>query len=214
VTAWSSSADGAEEGGDWCDVVAISEDTIALTVGDVAGHGEAVAATMASMRASVLRGVHNFRAPSEILSVVNGVACSHGDGVIVTAIVAFLNYRLRTLAFANAGHPPPLLLSGKGEAYLAHRPADVPLGVFPNHRSADFVIALPLDAMLVLYTDGITEHARDPVQGEVELRKAARDVFERPEADAAQAIALQVLRERRGSDDAAVLALRTANQAS
>jgi len=59
-----------------------------------------------------------------------------------------------------------------------------------------------------LYTDGVTEHARDPIQGEVELVRAARFVYERPELDATQGIASLVFATARGDDDAAMLALR------
>lgn len=107
VTLWSSPADGAQAGGDWCDVVTISDESVAFTVGDVLGHGEAIAGTMAAIRASVLRAIHDIHVPSDVLSVANTVAVNRGDGVIVTAVVSFLNHCLQTLTFANAGHPPP-----------------------------------------------------------------------------------------------------------
>jgi serine phosphatase RsbU (regulator of sigma subunit) len=208
VTAWSRSAGGARAGGDWCDAFAISEDTIAVTVGDVSGHGAPVAKTMAAMRASVLRTLHDTRAPSDVLVLANEAAFNHGDGTIVTAIVAFVNWRQRTLAFANAGHPPPLLLTVGGQAFLEHPPADLPIGIFATYHAADYAIALPAGAMLVFYTDGITEHERDLVRGEVELAQAARWVFERPEIDAAHAIARQLVGQHPVLDDAATIVLR------
>jgi serine phosphatase RsbU (regulator of sigma subunit) len=208
VTAWSRSAGGARAGGDWCDAVAISEDIIAVTVGDVSGHGAPVAKTMAAMRASVLGTINDTPVPSEVLVLANEAAFNHGDGTIVTAIVAFVNCRQRTLAFANAGHPPPLLLTVDGEAFLEHAPADLPIGIFATYRAADYVIALPAGAMLVFYTDGITEHERDLIRGEVELAEAARWVFERPELDAAQAIARRLVGKHPVLDDAATIVLR------
>lgn len=209
VSNWVSPAGGAEAGGDWCDVVTISEEMVALTIGDVSGHGAAVAGTMAAMRAAVLRSIYDIRVPSEILAVVNDVALSRGDGVIVTAIVAFFNNRRHTLTFANAGHPPPLLLSNAFQAFLTHPPADLPLGIVPHYGAADYVIALPYDALLVLYTDGITEHDRDPIQGETDLSDAARFAYDWPDVDAADAIAQQIFRKGPGHDDAAALVLRT-----
>ena len=208
VTAWNSPAGGAFAGGDWCEAIAVSLQTVVLTIGDVSGHGEDVAAPMASLRAAVLRSVHDMQAPSDILSFLNDIAYTWRDGVLVTAIVAVVDYRLRTLTFANAGHPPPLLVSDAGFAFLQQPPADLPLGVFPHYRAANYVIALPSDALLTLYTDGVTEHARDPIQGEVELVRAARFVYERPELDATQGIASLVFATARGDDDAAMLALR------
>ena len=92
---------------------------------------------------------------------------------------------------------------------LAWSAEDLPLGVFAQHNAAEYVIALPLDALLVLYTDGITEHDRNPVRGETELVEAARYAFERPQLLAARTIARSVLRKQRGDDDAAALAVRT-----
>jgi serine phosphatase RsbU (regulator of sigma subunit) len=202
-------ANGERAGGDWCEIFALPDEVIVMTVGDVAGHGEEVAGTMTAMRSAIVAAIRESRVPSEVLSLANDVAVTLGMG-IVTAIVGFFDCRHRTLTFANAGHPPPLLVTGAAEAFLEHYPADLPLGVFPNYRSADSVIALPPEAMLVFYTDGVTEHDRDPVRGEVELTAAARHAFDHAEADAAKVIAQAVLHTLPSSDDAATIVLRTA----
>ncbi len=43
ATVWNSPAGDAQAGGDWCDVISVADDIIAVTIGDVAGHGEPVA---------------------------------------------------------------------------------------------------------------------------------------------------------------------------
>ena len=209
VTIWSSGADGALAGGDWCDVITVSEEAIAFTVGDVAGHGAEVADTMAAIRAAVVQAMSEIHDPADVLAIANTVAFGHGEGVIVTAIVAFLDTRFQTLTFANAGHPPPLLLTSEGHAYLEHPPSDLPLGIFPEHQAANYVVAIPADALVVFYTDGITEHERDPIRGEAQLSAAARHVYEWPEFDDARAIAQTVLHACRGDDDAAAMVLLT-----
>ena len=206
---FSSPAGRARVGGDWCEVVELSIESIALVLGDVAGHGERVARKMEAIRASVLQAIRNNGAPSRVLAVGNELASGWGDDTLVTAVVAVVDRRRRTLTFANAGHPPPLLLSHDGHAFLEQRPADLPLGVFPRHLCAEYVVALPLDSLLVLYTDGITEHDRDPVRGEDELVEAAQFAFHRPHLDAARLVARRVLERKRGHDDAVALALRT-----
>ena len=211
LTAWNSPFGGAQSGGDWCEAFALSEHVTALTIGDVSGHGETVALQMAAMRAAVLRAIREIRIPSDVLAAINHIACSYGDGdgLIATAIVAIIDRRFGTLAFANAGHPPPLVLTASGHAFLHQPPADLPLGVFSNYVGADYVIALPVDALVVFYTDGVTEHRRDPVRGEADLIAASNAVHGLPELNAARAIARRVFRTRRGSDDAATLAVRT-----
>ena len=207
VTVWNSPTGGAAAGGDWCDAVRISDDEILFTVGDVSGHGEAVAAAMEAMRSSILRSIQHLRVPSAVLAAANRTAAEH-DYTIVTAIVAVFNQRLHTLVFANAGHPPPLLISENRHAYVDHPPADLPLGVFRSHSAADYVIALPRDVLMVFYTDGVTEHERVPIRGESELAQAAQHAYGHPESDAAANIAGDVFRSGRGHDDAAVMALR------
>jgi serine phosphatase RsbU (regulator of sigma subunit) len=70
------------------------------------------------------------------------------------------------------------------------------------------VIALPRDVLMVFYTDGVTEHERDPIRGEAELVQAVQRAYGDPESDAASLIAEEVFRSGRGHDDAAVMALR------
>jgi serine phosphatase RsbU (regulator of sigma subunit) len=211
ISAWISPAGGADVGGDWCEVVPVSDDVVALTVGDVAGHGGAVQDMMACVRDALVAAIGVTHAPSAVLEIANASAVRFfdGDGVIVTAIVAFFDHRAHTLTFANAGHPPPLMMTGDRAAYLAQRPADLPLGIYRHHRAADYVVALPLDAVVLFYTDGITEHDRDPVRGELELAEAARLTYDRPSIDLAHAVATRILEGKRGDDDAAILALRS-----
>ena len=208
ITIWSLPAGDAPAGGDWCEAVEISEDLVALTVGDVSGHGKGVAPTMAAVHVRVMRAIQHMRDPVAVLSVANEFAFNYGEGVIVTAIVAFFNRRLHTLTFANAGHPSPLLLSRECHAFLEHSPADLPLGLYAQYNAANYVVALPLDALIVLYTDGITEHRRDPVRGEEELAEAARLIYDRTEGDDARGIAGEVLRTGSSHDDASVMVVR------
>lgn len=199
----------AKAGGDWCEVLELSEEAVALVLGDVAGHGQAVAEKMERMRASLLQAIRNDGVPSAVLAAGNEVVSEWRDETLVTAIVAIVDRSRCTLTFANAGHPPPLLIGRSEHAFLVHSPADLPLGVFSRYQAADYVIALPVDALLVLYTDGITEHDRDPLIGEDELVEAARFAYARPDLHAAQTIATRILSRRRGHDDAASIALRT-----
>ncbi len=208
VTAWNSPAGGAQAGGDWCEVLWTSEEELAFTIGDVSGHGESVSDKMEAMRASVLQAIRHVRVPSEVLAVANSVAVNGYENLMVTGIVAVFNQRLHTLTFANAGHPPPLLLAGDRHAFLEHPPADLPLGIFPHFVAANYVISLPRDVLLVFYTDGLIEHDRNPIRGETEIAQAALCAYDLPDNHAAGIIAEDVFKSGRGHDDAAVLTLR------
>jgi serine phosphatase RsbU (regulator of sigma subunit) len=184
VNLWSSPAGGARVGGDWCEAIQLSDDAIALTVGDVAGHGEPAAEAKEAVRNAIFAGIHESADPAMVLAGANSVAYAWGEeGVMVTAIVAILNRRLRTLVFANAGHPPPLVMTAEGHGFVSHVVGDLPLGIFRAHRASDYVVAVPAGALIVFYTDGITEHARDIFLGEDELVEACRSLYDLPVAD-------------------------------
>lgn len=210
ASSWNSPAEGVKAGGDWCAAIELSADTLALTIGDVSGHGLSVAEPMRAMRSSILGAMQETQVPSEILSVANAVAAGYnGDGIMVTAIVAFLDHRLRTLTYANAGHPPPLLVSKDQYTYLAPPLADLPLGIFRRHFAADYVVAVPRDGLVVLYTDGVTEHNQDPIQGEKDLAEAGQRIYWTSDPNPAREIANHFFgagAARR--DDAAILAIR------
>jgi serine phosphatase RsbU (regulator of sigma subunit) len=209
ITRWSSPSGHAVSGGDWCDAVHVSEDILAITVGDVSGHGEAASGTMHLVRSAIVKAIRDGRNPSETLCIANDLAYAREGGVIVTAIVGVLDKRKRTFVYANAGHPPPILLFERQHRFLKQTRADLPLGIFRHHHCADHVERLEDNALLVLYTDGITEHARDVLLGELELAESARGAYDAPSSETARIIADRVLRELRGNDDAAVLTVRT-----
>jgi serine phosphatase RsbU (regulator of sigma subunit) len=209
ITRWSSPAGNARSGGDWCDALRLSSDSLVLTVGDVSGHGEAASGTMHVVRSAIVKAAREGRSPSETLCFANDLAYARAGGVIITAIVGVMDLRKRTFVYANAGHPPPILFFEREHRFFRQARADLPLGIFRHHHCADHVENLADDSLLVLYTDGITEHARDLLLGELELAEASRRAFEEPENETARNIAERVLRELRGGDDAAVLTVRT-----
>jgi serine phosphatase RsbU (regulator of sigma subunit) len=208
ISQWKSAAGTCQSRGDWCDVVDISDDAFALTVGDVSGHGAAVSTTMRRIRSWTLKGIRQRRAPADILRSVNAFVHERFGDTLATAIVAILNRRQRTLTYANAGHPPPLLLTHNTHVVLKHPLSDLPLGVVANHRSGDHVVLLESGALLVAYTSGVTDHARELMRGEAELLDAGRAAHEKCVPDTACFIAERVLRGAGGLDDAAILAVR------
>ncbi len=83
---WSANADGERSGGDWCAIVPVSEHAVALSIGDVAGHGLAAAAELGIMHAAILGALTETRVPSDVLVAANAVAYNQASPIIVTAI--------------------------------------------------------------------------------------------------------------------------------
>ncbi len=98
-------------------------------------------------------------------------AKTHPDG-LVTAFLGIIDPLSGTIAYASAGHPPPFVrrpdetidrLGGHG----------LPLGLRgEGPLEATSVAGRDDDALLVLYTDGLTEAGRDVEAGEGRLADA------------------------------------------
>ena len=94
--------------------------------------------------------------PGELLARVNwSIMDELPAGKYVTMIYGVLDPTRRTLTFANAGHPWPLLVDGEGARSIPTREG-IPLGLSPGRYSEETVTLAP-GARLLFYSDGITE---------------------------------------------------------
>ena len=156
--------DVAQVGGDWYDAFCLMDDSIALVIGDVAGHDMHAAGRMGAIRHK-LRAIASDRVapPSEVLRRLDAVIRRLAPGDLVTMIYARLipppDADARwTLEWSSAGHPPPLLLPPGAEPALLPTDPDPPIGVIDLQRT-DQRLDLPRGATIVLFTDGLIERA-------------------------------------------------------
>lgn len=153
-----------EVSGDYYDWVPIYNDQIGIVVADVSGKGVPAALLMAFLRASLRAATHIGYAPHVSLVKANYLLWESIErNQYVTAFYGVLDASHRTLAYANAGHNPPLLLDARGNVKFIDR-GGVPLGMFRDTRYYEYYLTIEPDEVLVLYTDGVTE-AQSP-QGE------------------------------------------------
>ncbi len=150
-----------EVSGDYYDWVRVFDDQIGLVIADVSGKGVPAALLMAFLRASLRAAIHIGYAPHISMAKVNYLLWeSIQRHQFVTAFYGVLDATNRTLAYSNAGHNPPLLMSKDGTASFIER-GSVPLGMFRETRYYEFYLALEPGQLLVLYTDGVTEAANE-----------------------------------------------------
>lgn len=143
-------------GGDWYDYIPLSDGRVAIVLADVSGKGMPAALLMSATRGIVRSLAPLAQGPSEVLSRVNQVLLSDfATGQYVTMIYAVLDPAARTLTFASAGHPWPLLCHGTDVRPL-HTDAGMPLGLLPGDFS-EHVVKLCCDFRLLFFTDGISE---------------------------------------------------------
>lgn len=162
-------------GGDWFDVLPLAGDRVLLVIGDVAGRGMQAAAFMSQMRAAVRAYARQDADPARVLAECAELAFTQPMADLVTVGCGLLDLATGDLAWATAGHPPPLLLRpGRPGVLLDHRPGP-PIGAgAAGHRTT--TVALAAGDALVLYTDGAVEDRRRALgDGIAELLAACPD---------------------------------------
>lgn len=192
-------------GGDWYDALRLSDGRIVVSIGDVAGSGLSAAVIMASMR-QVIRGVAQVYAdPVAMLDAADRTLKTEHPDIFVTAFVGVFDPITRTLTYASAGHPPPLLREPSGTVYQLQG-GSPPIGLRMRGEEA-VSITLPEECLLVFYTDGLIEVERNIIAGQERLLAAvaAPDIASMP--NCAEALYKRLL-ERGSSDDVVILTLR------
>lgn len=148
-------------GGDYYDLVKISDDELLFAIGDVSGKGVPAALLMANLQAFLKsickQGMPLDRATDFINDLVSE---NTTNGSFITFFWGIINDLTRELSYVNAGHNPPLLI--RDGAIRKLKAGGMILGVMPTlipYNSEK--VQLEKGDFMVFYTDGITE-AMDP----------------------------------------------------
>lgn len=150
-----------EVGGDLYDFFRKGDDLF-FVIGDVSGKSVTAAMLMSATVNLFRSAVRRLQSPKVIMEEMNAVLSENNPSLMfVTAFIGRLHVPTGELLYCNAGHLPPLKVSGQQSAVsmLALQP-NIPLGYDGKYRFIEQGTMLAQDDMVVLYTDGITE-ARD-----------------------------------------------------
>ncbi len=154
-------------GGDWYDVFYLPSGRSIVAVGDVAGHGLEVAAVMAQLR-HALRA-YLVRAPSIDVALVrlNHLTRTLLPAEMATLVLAELDLADGVVRFANAGHPPPLVIGRDGVRLVGQR--GMALGILSpaEYRLAEEPVRP--GERLVLYSDGLIERRTSTLDQRIAL---------------------------------------------
>jgi PAS domain-containing protein len=154
---------GVHVGGDWFSAVELPDGDALLVVGDVAGHGVDAVATMAQLRFTAKGMVITGSSLTGALARLNTLLLHSRDShATATMVLARYDPRQRRLVWAQAGHPPPLLLRDGVVRYL-DRPKGMLLGATPNPVFEEAECRLAPGDRLILFTDGLVEHPPESI---------------------------------------------------
>jgi serine phosphatase RsbU (regulator of sigma subunit) len=155
-------AAGADVGGDWYDCVPLSDDSVALVMGDVVGRGVTAAALVGKLRNALLAYALDGHPAPEVAARLNRFMFEAGERPMATLLYAVYRPRAHTVEIVSAGHPPPLTRRAGTVSELKVVPS-VPLGAFSDTRFESVTVPLERGSMLVLYTDGLVDRRRVPI---------------------------------------------------
>ncbi len=150
-------------GGDFFDIVRLSDTRCGILICDVMGHGVRAGLLTALIRGVVEEVGPHARDAAQVVGELNRslmpIVHQTGQPVFATAFYGIIDVTAGTLTYANAGHPPPLVLrAATGEVVLLSLPDPEPAAglvedfMYSNHQCRFH----PGDVFLG-YTDGLFE---------------------------------------------------------
>ncbi|MDH7514416.1 MAG: SpoIIE family protein phosphatase [Bacteroidota bacterium] len=204
-------------GGDYYDVITLSDHEYVLGIGDVAGKGVPASLLMANVQAA-LRIIAPLRLPmDEATRRLNALVFSNTEpDTFITFFWGLLDTRAHTFTYVNAGHNPPHLFHTDGR----HRSLDAGgliLGVVdePFPYETETVEVLPGD-ILVAFTDGVSEAFSPEMKeyGTARLERLVLDKAGSSARDILESIRRDVLRHSSGMKQADDITLLVVGRAS
>jgi serine phosphatase RsbU (regulator of sigma subunit)/anti-sigma regulatory factor (Ser/Thr protein kinase) len=196
-------------GGDWYDVVDLEDGRIALIVGDCVGHGLAAATVMGQVRSACRALLLENPSPAAALAGLDRFAARLPGARCTTAVCAVLNPESGELVYSSAGHPPPIVVHADGTTRILDDGHTIALGIRPHRPRPEARVTLPARATLLLYTDGLVERRRLPLDdGISRAASLLQDGLAEPLEDLANRIMSRLAPSAGYQDDVALLLYR------
>jgi len=152
----------ADVGGDFYDFIDLGDNRLAVTLGDVAGHGLEAALVMGMVKKALNMRAANRDDPAEVLSLTNNdIFPDLARDTFVTCFYGILDIGAHTIRFARAGHSFPLIYRPGTNELSMIKSDGMSLGIM---KGAPFEKAIKISSFtlekgdfFIQYTDGLTE---------------------------------------------------------
>ncbi len=150
--------------GDFCTINRLSDDSVAVFIADVMGHGVRAGLITAMISALVEKFSAVAADPAEMLTKINqsllAILKHSENSLFVTGFYLVADTARSQILYANAGHPEPLLLHrlrGELKSMSANGRGGPPLGLFEDARYQTCQCPMAADDFIMLFTDGLFE---------------------------------------------------------
>jgi PAS domain-containing protein/anti-sigma regulatory factor (Ser/Thr protein kinase) len=167
---------GLQVGGDWYDVIALSEDRVALVIGDVQGHSAGAATIMGQMRTAVRAYAVEGHPPDVVISHANRLLVGMETDLFATCCYAELDMEEDNILFVRAGHLSPMMRHPDGRTEEVLVEGGPPLGILADAEFPMTAVPIVPGAVLALVTDGLVEAADLPLDEGMRRMRASLTV--------------------------------------
>ena len=163
-----------EVGGDWYDAFRLAGGRVGIVVGDVVGRGLVAASAMGQLRSAVRALAGADLEPAAVLGHLDTFVEQVDAARYATLAYADVDPDTGSVAFASAGHLPPVLLEPGSPPRLFMEGRSPPLGVTAQGLDrSQAAFTLEPGAGFLLYTDGLVERRTEPIDAGLERLLAA-----------------------------------------
>jgi len=144
-----------EVGGDLYDYF-IRDEKLFFCIGDVSGKGVPASLVM-TVTCTLFRAISSHHgSPARIVTSMNNfLTRNNSNNMFVTFFLGVLDLASGHMSYCNAGHNPPILLSGDIRPLNAL--PNLPLGILSGNEFKEQEVTLHPDDAIFLFTDGVTE---------------------------------------------------------
>jgi sigma-B regulation protein RsbU (phosphoserine phosphatase) len=143
--------------GDFYDFIIEDDKRLCILVADVSGHGVGAALIGSMLKVAFAAQAEHIFNPARVLEGINEILYGRIEGNFVTACCLFIDLEKRSISYANAGHPQPLLLIKNNGGICNLENSGTILGHFHEVKYENVILSMKTDYRILLYTDGIIE---------------------------------------------------------
>lgn len=207
-----------EVGGDYYDFFKLTDNRLAVVVGDVSGKGIHAAFYMTLIKGYLQSLADDPLTPKELVTKTHRLFLENSrPGTFVTMIYGIIDLKADTFTFVRAGHNPLIHLQTHSENPIFHRPDGLAIGMgTPEQFERNLQeVTLPLYSgdVLLLYTDGCTEskNVHDEILGEEAFLNMSKKYSKHSASQMIEHLSEEIHRfsgNRKINDDLTLVAIR------
>jgi len=149
-------SDGLAAGGDFYDLFGLANGQVAVVLGDLSGHGRTALPHTALVRYTIRAYLESGMSPRGALHCAAPILERQLGESLATVVAATYDPQDRTLVYACAGHPPPVVIGSKARVPVTAG-SSPPIGAALPTGMRQSTVSLPGQATVCFYTDGVVE---------------------------------------------------------